>query len=117
MTCPGCGKSDIRRSRSSSWNDGLQHVLGRQAYRCRGCRRRFYSSAFAQPSLHSPGASQRKHSGVKVVDFRRRKRIVRRIITVAVFVVMFSLFGLFLHHVSQDHPPQSIDQDVDSPNE
>jgi type VI protein secretion system component VasF len=90
-------------------------MLGRQAYRCRTCRQRFYCSAFEEPRRGS-GFSQKKR-GVKVVDFRRRNRMMRRVVTVVVFVVMFSLFGLFLRHISQDHLPQSNTQDTGSPNE
>jgi hypothetical protein len=92
-------------------------MLGRQAYRCRTCRQRFYYSAFGGVSRPSPGDSGQKRRGVKVVDFRRRKRMMRRIVTVLVFAAMFSLFGLFLRHISQDHPPQSNAQDVGTPNE
>jgi hypothetical protein len=115
MNCPSCGNSDVRRSRSLSRRDGFQRVLGRQAYRCRTCRQRFYCSAFEEPR-RSLGIFQKKR-GVRVVDFRRRKRMMRRVVTVVVFVVMFSLFGLFLRHISQDHPPQGNSQEMGSPNE
>jgi hypothetical protein len=95
----------------------MPRLLGRQPYRCRKCRRRFYYPAVGEPLLHSPASSPQKRGGVKAVDFRRRKRVLRRIIAVAVVVAMFSLFGLFLHHISQDHPPQSNAQDMGSPNE
>jgi hypothetical protein len=117
MDCPSCGKSDIRRSHSSNWRDSVQRVLGRQAYRCRKCRRRFYYPAVGEPTAHNTARAQQKRPGGKVKDFRKRKRLLRRIIAVAVFVAMFSLFGLFLHHISVDHPPQSNAQDVGSPNE
>ncbi len=115
MNCPACGKSDIRRSHSSDWRDNFERLLGRQAYRCRKCRQRFYYPAVGELARRNSGLAQKK--GVKVRDFRRRKRVMRRIIAVAVFVVMFSLFGLFLRHISQDHPPQSNAQDMGSPNE
>jgi len=105
MICPKCGNSDIRRSHSFDWGDWLHRALGREAYRCRKCRLRFFRLRSTQIAGHSKKTPSFSSKGEKRLDFRRRKRLIRRIITVAVFVVMFSMFGLFLIHVSVDHPP------------
>jgi hypothetical protein len=45
------------------------------------------------------------------------RRVFRRIIQVAVIVVMLSLFGFFLHYITGDHVPKGDAQDMGSPNE
>jgi mannose/fructose/N-acetylgalactosamine-specific phosphotransferase system component IIC len=37
--------------------------------------------------------------------------MVRRMIALAVFAIMFALFGLFLRHIVQDHAPAGSSQD------
>jgi len=46
----------------------------------------------------------------------RKKRLLRRVLTFAVIVAMFSLFGMFLHYIAVDHPPRESVQDF-GPNE
>jgi ribosomal protein L37AE/L43A len=117
MTCPHCGNSDIRRSHSSQWSDVLHRAFGRDAYRCRKCRLRFYSPRYAQITTHATKKSDRSGKAAKRLDFRRRKRLIRRLITIAVFVVMFAMFGLFLRHIMEDHPPANNSQGADSSNQ
>jgi len=107
MTCPYCGNSDIRRSESSHWSDGLHRAFGRDAYRCRKCRQRFFLPRSAQITTHATRKSDRSGKAGKRLDFRRRKRLIRRLITIAVFVVMFGMFVLFLRHITEDHTPAS----------
>ena len=114
MTCPQCGNSDIRHSHSSHWSDGLYSALGREAYRCRKCRRRFFLPRVTEIAGHIKGQSNRGNKDAKHLNFRKRKRLVRRLITIAVFVVMFSLFGLFLRRLTEDHQAPSSSQDAGS---
>jgi hypothetical protein len=117
MTCPHCGNSDIRRSQSSHWSDGLHRALGRNAYRCRKCRQRFFLPSFKQIATHTRKQSERSRKAARRLDFRKRKRLIRRLITIAVFIVMFSLFGLFLQHLTVDHPPAQHADDSGSSSE
>jgi len=114
MTCPHCGNSDIRRSQSSHWSDAMRHALGRQAYRCRHCRLRFYLPRFAPAATDTKAESAEGRKTAKRPDFRKRKRLIRRLITIAVFVVMFSMFGLFLRHITEDRIPANNPQGADS---
>jgi flagellar basal body-associated protein FliL len=74
---------------------------------------RFFLPRSAQVSRAAKKLSGRSRKGETHLAFRKRKRLVRNIITVAIFVVMFSMFGLFLMHVSEDHPPQPQPQPID----
>jgi hypothetical protein len=41
--CTSCDRSDVRRSHSRKLFDGVARILGFKAYRCRGCRARFFA--------------------------------------------------------------------------
>jgi hypothetical protein len=43
LTCPSCGSENVRRSRRRSLFGILQRWRGLRRYRCRECRRTFYS--------------------------------------------------------------------------
>jgi hypothetical protein len=107
MNCPQCGKSDIRHSHSSHWSDLLHRVFGGDAFRCRQCQARFFVRRVAPDIKCSKEQSKRGRS-----EFMRRKRLVRRLVTIAVFVAMFSLFGLFLLHITKDHPARPTMQET-----
>ncbi len=117
MTCPHCGNSDVRRSHSSQRGDVLHRAFGRDAYRCRKCRLRFFLPRYAQIATHAKKKSNRSGKAAKLLDFRQRKRLTRRLIAIAVFVVMFAMFGLFLQHIMEDHPPANNSQGADSSNQ
>ena len=40
--CPSCHSNDISRSRKRKLRDSFMRWMGKVAYRCRDCRRRFY---------------------------------------------------------------------------
>jgi len=110
MNCPHCGSSEIRYSYSSQWSDTIHRVLGRDAYRCRKCQVRFFQRRVkaASGNLNERGEKGEQHS-----EFMRRKRLTRRLLTVAVLVLMFSVFGLFLLRITKDHPPPISAQGLD----
>jgi transposase-like protein len=110
MNCPHCGNSNYRRSHTSHWSDNLQRLLGRQAYRCRECRKRFYDLSSAKLSGSKIKLDDRQR-GSSYLSFRRRKRVLRKIIAVTVVVIMFTVFGLFLRHIAQDRPSAGSSQD------
>lgn len=73
--------------------------------RCRKCRHRFFSTDsptrrldMERPAPTARTTSKRHHSS------RRTGRLMRVIITVAVFGVMFLIFFAFLHYLSIEHP-------------
>lgn len=47
--CPRCGSFDIRRSSSQGLIATIFQMFGREPYRCRSCRRRFYRPGHAVP--------------------------------------------------------------------
>lgn len=117
MTCPQCASSDIRRSSTSGWKDVLPNLRGRQAFRCRKCRHRFFAPPSAQLAAGDQGRLQRKIARSKLSKQSKKRRLFRGVITAAVIVAMFSLFGLFLHYITVDHPPKDNAQDMGSPNQ
>jgi hypothetical protein len=40
--CPSCHSNDISRSRKHKLRDSFMRWMGKVAYRCRDCRKRFY---------------------------------------------------------------------------
>jgi len=52
LSCPKCGSSDVRRSKSEGIWGGLARMFGRWPYRCRSCRIRFYRHADPPEDLH-----------------------------------------------------------------
>ncbi len=40
--CPSCHSSDISRSRKRKLKDSFMRWMGKVAYRCRDCQKRFY---------------------------------------------------------------------------
>lgn len=97
MTCPKCGSSDLRHSSSPGWGDAFQRVLGRDAYRCRGCRRRFYASSSNSRSkaLVPPTTSKRSK---RLLKASARKRLARLAVTVLIFAVAFGIFWVILRY-------------------
>jgi multidrug efflux pump subunit AcrB len=107
MTCPKCGSSEIRTSRSARWSDVFQRVRGREAFRCRQCRQRFFASvAFASET--EGGASNRSQRSALHLSTRTRKLLVRRLIVISIFAVMFVIFWLFLRYLTTERSP-SVD--------
>jgi hypothetical protein len=102
MTCPSCGNSDIRPSEHSYWSDTLQNVLGRKPYRCRKCRHRFYSSEAPPPAVEGSKRSGRPQLDPRDEAKRRRKRLLRGLIAVAIFAVMFLIFLMILNYLTSD---------------
>ncbi len=110
MNCPQCSSVDIRSSRRSHWMDSIQRLLGRQAFRCRKCRHRFFALPTSLPAENRPGHPPRKHQHTPLSAVRKKRRLFRRMIAFAVVVVMVSLFWAFLSYVSVDHTHQ-VDDD------
>jgi hypothetical protein len=116
MTCPQCASSDTRRSTTSSWRDLLPSLLGRQAFRCRKCRHRFFAVLSTRSASNAPDRPHGKVPFGKLSTQWKKRRLFRGVITAAVIVVMLSLFGLFLHYIAVDHPPKDA-EDTSYPSE
>lgn len=112
MTCPQCSSSSIRPSSHSSWKDILPRLRGREAFRCRKCRHRFFALPSTQIPVNNPDQPSRKIKHDKLSKQRQRRRLFRRIVTVVVVVVTFSLFGLFLHYITADHPSKPTEDEM-----
>ena len=96
MTCPKCSSTDVRTSQSSRWDDLFQRVRGRDVFRCRSCRLRFFVAA-------PVGA------GAKPEGHRRKQRLRRRLLVIAIFVGAFMIFWYFLRYITteKDSPSSS----------
>jgi hypothetical protein len=117
MTCPKCASANIRRSSTSIWKDVLPSLRGREPFRCRECRHRFFALRSADSSARGPDRSARNNHHRKFRNPRKKNRIIRRLFAFAVLVLMFSLFGVFLHYITTDHAPTGDAQDMSLPSQ
>jgi len=106
MICPECGSSDTRTSRTTRWGDYLQRVRWKKAFRCRRCGARFHAS---QPSgtdaEYEDSSSKRSQRSAPLMGVRARRRLVRRLVVIAIFLVAFLFFWLFLRFYTTDKGP------------
>ncbi len=104
MTCPSCGNTDIRLSQHSYWGDTFQSIFGRMPYRCRKCRHRFYSSG--TPAVaEGPKGSRKAHLVTREELKSKRRRLLRGLIAIAIFAVMFVIFLMILKYLTTDTGP------------
>jgi len=78
--------------------------------RCRKCRHRFYTADAlltrilpTGAQLEKPVVAARHSTGRHKSSPRRNAHLVRVLVTVAVFGVMFLIFFAFLHFLSNEH--------------
>jgi hypothetical protein len=110
MICPGCSSPDVRASQQNRWSDAFQRLIGCQAYRCRKCRLRFYAPELSEVTVGvttSPGSI---HRSQLVTNPGSRKRLVRRLLAIAVFTVMFIIFWFYLKYLTTDRTPPDNSQ-------
>jgi hypothetical protein len=105
MKCPDCSSSEIRASRTARWGDVFQRVLGREALRCKACRRRFFASNAAEPSSDKAAKSVRARGSGKLLSTRRKKRLARRLLVISIFAVAFAVFWFFLRYLTTERAP------------
>jgi multidrug efflux pump subunit AcrB len=115
MTCPKCRSSEIRASRSSRWSDIFQRVRGREAFRCRKCRQRFFASQSSALGSQQVVQSKHTHRHSRLMSRRTKKRLSRRLIVIAIFAVMFVIFLFFLRYLITERMPASDSGAVSSP--
>jgi predicted RNA-binding Zn-ribbon protein involved in translation (DUF1610 family) len=54
MSCPKCGSADVRRSQNEGFYAYFHSLFGRQPFRCRSCRTKFYKYAPVQQEEETP---------------------------------------------------------------
>jgi multidrug efflux pump subunit AcrB len=110
MTCPKCGSCEVRTSKSARWSDIFQRVRGREAFRCRKCRQRFFASistGYVVPVAEHVVQSTRTHRPTKHISTRRKQRLVKRLVVILIFAVAFILFLFFLRYLTTERMPPS----------
>lgn len=113
MTCPGCGSSEVRASKSTRWSDFLQRARSREAFRCRKCRQRFFASISTESVVPVPEhavQSKHTHRPAKLISSRAKKRLIKRLIMISIFAVAFILFLFFLRYLTTERMPASDSQ-------
>ena len=115
MICPQCGSPDIRASRSARWSDVFHRVRGRETFRCRSCRKRFYASNSTESGAQQVDKSKHAHRPAKLMSTRSKKRLIRRLIVITIFAVAFLLFLLFLRYLTSEKSPSQDSGAVSSP--
>jgi len=109
MICPSCGDSAIRFSQHSYGSDAFQSLFGRMPYRCRKCRRRFYSSQTLPATSDGKKVSRRPHLDPRDEIKSKRKRLLRGLIAIAIFAAMFIIFLMILNYLtSEKGPPKEV---------
>lgn len=105
MICPQCGSSEIRSSKSTRVQDVIERVRGRDAFRCRQCRNRFFASdvggAEAAKTTESKGSSRPK----KLISSRFKKTFTRRLTVISIFAVAAIVFWFFLRYLTTERSP------------
>jgi len=117
MICPHCTNANVRRSQSSRWSDFLHSSGDRQAFRCRACRQRFFASPTSATPAYAARQPARKHHRHKSIETRKKRRVLRSMITVGVFLLMFAAFGFLLYYFTLGHAPASNQPDSMAPSE
>lgn len=106
MNCPECGSDEIRISRHAHAKDVLYRFCGREAYRCRECRYRFYGKM--SPTLEATAYDQ--SSKLHRWPFwprssQERRRFRRAVGYFAIFALAFLIFWLFLRFITAERSP------------
>ncbi len=79
---------------------------GREPFRCRNCRRRFFASPSTVKSQKSAVKRVPSHRSKRHLSRRTKKRVVRTLIMISVFVVAFILFLIFLRYLMIERQPK-----------
>jgi len=107
MICPKCSSTEIRVSKHPHWDDFLQRIRGREGYRCRKCRFRFFASPSSE--LDPVPVHQSTHTSRPkiLISTRARKRLVKRLVVISIFAVAFIVFWFFLRYITTERMPGS----------
>lgn len=106
MNCPKCGSAEVRPSSRARWRDRLL-AFGRQRFRCRACRRKFYS----REKIVSTADDSGKPAVSKAARRHRHKALSksnkRRLLDALTFAVMLALFFVFLRYLTREPIPEN----------
>lgn len=111
MVCPSCGSSEIRVSRHPHAMDMLERLRGRQPYRCRKCRGRFYSSNPLPPDVSNGSLSSQTsrrsstRKSPRKTNPRNRRHLLKTLTAVVIFAAMFVIFWWFLRYLTTERDP------------
>lgn len=105
MNCPKCQSADIRSSRSPGWVDAFQRARGRDAFRCRDCRSRFFARDSGEPANKADPKALQKSKQIR--ESRRKRRLARRMLIISIFAVAFAIFFFFLRYLTTERAPSS----------
>jgi len=107
MTCPKCGSTDVRSSKRAALGDVFQRIRGHEAFRCRKCRQRFFVSESVLSDGQRIVLSKATNKPVKLMSVRKKQRLIRQLIVIAIFAVAFALFWFFLRYLTTERMPTS----------
>jgi len=107
MICPRCNSIEIRVSKHLHWDDFLQRIRGREAYRCRKCRFRFFALPVSELDLAAVHQSTHSNRPKMLISTRARKRLAKRLVVMSIFAVAFIIFWYFLRYITTERMPAS----------
>ena len=107
MTCPKCGSTEVRSSKRTELGDFFHRMRGHEAFRCRKCRERFFVAEAALSDGQRTVLSKSTNKPVKLMSVRKKQRLIRQLIVIAIFAVAFALFWFFLRYLTTERMPTS----------
>ena len=93
--CPRCGSDCVRESTTRRGMDLLPANLGKQAYRCRNCRSRFYLKR--EVDSETPATPQRRRSNRKRDPIWKHPAIRRHMNEITIAFGSLIAFAVFLY--------------------
>jgi hypothetical protein len=107
IPCPSCGSTEVRVSKTSRWSDVFHLIVGREAFRCRNCRQRFFARQAEDPAV-SPssrqGSNQRSRPRMSTTA---KRRLQQRLLIIFIFALALTIFGFFLRYILREPSPPS----------
>ena len=104
MTCPECGSSEIRRSRSGKLKDVFQRVRGREPFRCSKCRDALLRH-MVSPELAFKETAHSQLGRRSLWNSRIKKRLAKRMIVISIFAAALVIFLIFPRYVTTEQKP------------
>ena len=107
IPCPSCGSTEVRISKRSHWSDVFHLAGGREAFRCRNCRRRFFVKQAEEKSISTSsrqGSNQRSRPRMSTTA---KRRLQRRLLIIFIFALALTIFGFFLRYILREPSPPS----------
>jgi hypothetical protein len=102
MTCPRCGSSEIRASKTTRWTDVFHLVRGREAVRCRKCGLRFFAAGLAAATMRPAGAARGAYRPTKPMSPQGKKLHLSQLTMVSIFALAAIIFWLFLRYLTAE---------------